>query len=130
MFWLIWCVRSALHIADGCNKDVYINLVCASSIHIIDDVFNKNVYINFRNQVTNSMAGVVKAMESAMKSMNLEKVVFLKFCSSSLFHGRNYRPNFDNGFSIIIGSWRNGYTGYKWAKGLVNLNSMRSLYDA
>jgi len=25
-------------------------------------------------QVTNSMAGVVKAMESAMKSMNLEKV--------------------------------------------------------
>lgn len=27
-------------------------------------------------QVTNSMAGVVKSMESAMKSMNLEKVGF------------------------------------------------------
>ena len=28
-------------------------------------------------QVTSSMAGVVKAMESAMKSMNLEKVVVI-----------------------------------------------------
>ncbi len=29
----------------------------------------------FAFQVTGSMAGVVKAMESAMKSMNLEKVI-------------------------------------------------------
>ena len=30
-------------------------------------------------QVTNSMAGVVKSMDSALKSMDLEKVVF-DFC--------------------------------------------------
>lgn len=36
-------------------------------------------------QVTSSMAGVVKSMESAMKSMNLEKVVFVSIRDNSSF---------------------------------------------
>jgi len=39
-------------------------------------------------QVTSSMAGVVKAMESAMKSMNLEKV----FITIIHYHSRRRQP--------------------------------------
>jgi len=46
----------------------------------VSHVVIRSVYVI---QVTSSMAGVVKAMESAMKSMNLEKVVIVKSSSSS-----------------------------------------------
>ena len=38
-----------------------------------------SMYFLYLLQVTGSMAGVVKSMESAMKSMNLEKVRILEF---------------------------------------------------
>lgn len=37
-------------------------------------VISQVIGVVFHLQVTNSMAGVVKSMDSALKSMNLEKV--------------------------------------------------------
>ena len=74
-----------------------------AKIHAENSIRQKNQALNYRRmsaridavasrvqtavttrQVTNSMAGVVKSMESAMKSMNLEKVGLCKdvICSS------------------------------------------------